>query len=170
MGTLFIYVVVIAAVGAALFVVAGAVFGRSEEVEPLAKGVTPTVLPAEEMRGDDVRAVRFRLRLRGYDQQDVDWALERVAERLDELNERVADLESRLATPPGAARQSGRIERIVPPSTPVFDGPASVSDGSAEETVAPPPAVEDHDRSSGADSAELATGVERSEQVGRPRR
>lgn len=94
MGTLFLYVVVIVVVGALLFIVTAALFGRSEELEPLPKGVSPTVLPAADIRGDDVRAVRLRLRFRGYDQHDVDWTLARLADRLDELDSRIVALES----------------------------------------------------------------------------
>lgn len=122
MGTLFLYVVGISLVGGLLFIVASALFGRSEELEPLPRGVSPTVLPAVDVGGDDVRAVRFRLRLRGYDQRDVDWTLARLADRIDELNARVDALESgdsqllgALTRPSGAGLSAADVERIAAP-------------------------------------------------------
>ncbi|WP_084351130.1 DivIVA domain-containing protein [Millisia brevis] len=123
MGTLFLYVVGISVVGGLLFIVASALFGRSEELEPLPQGVSPTVLPAVDVRGDDVRALRFRLRVRGYDQRDVDWTLARLADRIDELNARIDAIESDDSQPPVAAsarptgevRSVGAVERVTRP-------------------------------------------------------
>lgn len=139
MGTLFIYVVVITVVGGLLFIVAAALFGRSEELEPLPRGVSPTVLPAADVRGDDIRAVRFRLRLRGYDQHDVDWTLARLADRLDELNARIVALES------GAPAQGWSAigpTRVLPPSRSEEGASTAVRESPSEpvETVSPDPA------------------------------
>lgn len=81
-----IYFVVVAAVAAGVFLVAGAVFGRGEELAPLAPDASPTRLPTEAVRGDDVREVRFQQVLRGYRMAEVDWVLERVAAELDRLD------------------------------------------------------------------------------------
>lgn len=107
-GTALIYLLVVAAVGAALFGLATLVFGRGEELAPLPPGATPTRLPAGEVDGDDVRGLRFQQALRGYRMDEVDWALDRLADELDRagaqrdgLLARVAELESALASAPG---------------------------------------------------------------------
>ncbi len=104
MGTALIYLLVVAAVGAVLFGLAALVFGRGEELAPLPPGATPTRLPAGEIRGEDVRELRFQQALRGYRMDEVDWVLDRLADELDragaqrdDLLARVAELESELA-------------------------------------------------------------------------
>jgi DivIVA domain-containing protein len=102
-GTALIYLLVVAAVGAATFGLAALVFGRGEELAPLPPGATPTRLPAGEIDGDDVRELRFQQALRGYRMDEVDWVLDRLADELDRagaqrdgLLARVAELESAL--------------------------------------------------------------------------
>ena len=55
--TLLLYVLIVGLVAAMLFLVASAVFGRSEELGPLPEGTTATVLPADGVTGADVRAL-----------------------------------------------------------------------------------------------------------------
>jgi DivIVA domain-containing protein len=100
-GTALIYLLVVAAVGAAIFGLASLVFGRGEELAPLPPGVTPTRLPAGAIGGDDVRGLRFQQAVRGYRMDEVDWVLDRLADELDRtgaqrdgLAARVAELES----------------------------------------------------------------------------
>jgi DivIVA domain-containing protein len=104
-GTALIYLIVIAAVAAVLFGLSAVVFGRGEELAPLAPGATPTRLPAGEIDGDDVRELQFPQAVRGYRMTEVDWVLDRLADELDRtgaerdgLLTRVAELESALAT------------------------------------------------------------------------
>lgn len=104
MGTALIYVLVLAVVAGVVFVAAAAVFGRGEELAPLAPDATPTRLPAVEVQGSDVRGLRFQQVLRGYRMIEVDWALDRLAGELDrvqadrrDLAERVARLETTIA-------------------------------------------------------------------------
>jgi DivIVA domain-containing protein len=101
MGTALIYLLVVAAVGAAIFGLASLVFGRGEELAPLPPGATPTRLPAGAISGADVRGLRFQQAVRGYRMDEVDWVLERLAEELDRagaqrdgLAARVAELEA----------------------------------------------------------------------------
>ncbi len=88
--TLLLYVLIVGLVAALLFLVASAVFGRGEELGPLPEGTTVTVLPAAGIRGADVRALRFQQAFRGYKAGEVDWALSRLAARIDELEAQVA--------------------------------------------------------------------------------
>ncbi|WP_372465760.1 DivIVA domain-containing protein [Nocardia spumae] len=88
--TLLLYVLIVGLVAALLFLVASAVFGRGEELGPLPEGTTVTVLPAAGIRGSDVRALRFQQVFRGYKAGEVDWALSRLAARIDELETQLA--------------------------------------------------------------------------------
>lgn len=83
MGTALIYLLVVAVVAALVFLLASLVFGRGEELAPLAPDATPTRLPSGRVRGEDVRALRFRQVVRGYRMGEVDWVLDRLAEELD---------------------------------------------------------------------------------------
>ncbi len=89
-----IYLIVAAVVAAVVFLGAALVFGRGEELAALPPDATPTGLPEGPIDGDDVRAVRFSLVLRGYRMSEVDWALQRAAGELDALRARVAELEA----------------------------------------------------------------------------
>ncbi|MFC3960708.1 DivIVA domain-containing protein [Nocardia jiangsuensis] len=88
--TLLLYVLIVGLVAAVLFLLAGAVFGRAEELGPLPEGTTATVLPAADIAGADVRSLRFQQAVRGYKAVEVDWALARLAERIDELQHELA--------------------------------------------------------------------------------
>jgi DivIVA domain-containing protein len=91
--TALLYLVVMVAVAAVVYLFASLVFGRGEELAPLAPGATPTRLPVSGITGDDVRALRFQQAVRGYKMSEVDWALRRLAVELDALRARVAELE-----------------------------------------------------------------------------
>lgn len=95
MGTVLIYLFVAAVVAAVVFLVASLVFGRGEELAALPPDATPTGLPEGSITGEDLRAVRFSLVLRGYRMSEVDWTLRRAADELDALRTRVAELEAR---------------------------------------------------------------------------
>ncbi|WP_425301312.1 DivIVA domain-containing protein [Nocardia wallacei] len=88
--TLLLYVLIVGLVAALLFLVASAVFGRGEELGPLPEGTTATVLPVAAISGGDVRALRFQQVFRGYKAGEVDWALTRLAARIDELEAQLA--------------------------------------------------------------------------------
>ncbi|MBK1788895.1 DivIVA domain-containing protein [Prauserella cavernicola] len=97
MTTALIYLVVMLLVAAVVFLLAAVVFGRGEELAPLAPGSSPTRLPAEDITGDDVGGVKFQLVLRGYKMSEVDWVMTRLGGEIDGLRSRVADLEAELA-------------------------------------------------------------------------
>ncbi|MRH91170.1 DivIVA domain-containing protein [Nocardia sp. SYP-A9097] len=132
--TLLLYVLIVGLVAALLFLVVSALFGRSEELGPLPEGTTATVLPAERISGADVRALRFQQVVRGYKAGEVDWALTRLAARIDEL-------ESQLAH---AVSGDQRLEVVVsngaalPAETPV---PRRVAPEPTSDVAAPLPEV-----------------------------
>jgi DivIVA domain-containing protein len=97
-GTALIYLLVVLAVAAAVFGLATAVFGRGEELAPLAPGATPTRLPVGEIDGDDVRALRFQQAVRGYRMAEVDWVLERLAGELEHVRAERDRLRAELET------------------------------------------------------------------------
>lgn len=92
--TALLYLLVMVFVGAMLFLAAGAVFGRSEELAPIPPGTTMTALPVTGVTGTDVRELRFQQTLRGYKASEVDWALDRLGSEIDSLREKVEYLES----------------------------------------------------------------------------
>jgi DivIVA domain-containing protein len=96
------YLVIAAAIGLVVFVLAVFVFGRGEQMAPLSPRISPAELPDGAIAGDDVRRIRFSLAVRGYRMSDVDWTLDRLSEELDRLHRRVAELDGE-AVPPGVS-------------------------------------------------------------------
>jgi DivIVA domain-containing protein len=92
--TALIYLVVMLLVAAVVFLLAAVVFGRGEELAPLAPGSSPTRLPATDITGEDAQSVRFQLALRGYKMSEVDWVVRRLGAEIDGLRVRVAQLEA----------------------------------------------------------------------------
>ena len=87
-----LYLVVLILVAVVLFGVASVVFGRGEQLPPLPRGTTATVLPAAGVTGADVEAVKFTQVLRGYKTSEVDWVLDRLSAELDSLRGELAVL------------------------------------------------------------------------------
>jgi DivIVA domain-containing protein len=85
-----LYLVVLILVAIVLFGVGSVVFGRGERLPPLPRATTATVLPASEVTGADVDALRFSQTLRGYKVSEVDWVLERLGQELDQLRGQLA--------------------------------------------------------------------------------
>lgn len=90
-----IYLIVMIAVAAVVFLLAALVFGRGEELAPLPPGASPTRLPADDITAQDVRELKFQQVFRGYKMTEVDWALQRLATEVETLRARVAELEDR---------------------------------------------------------------------------
>ncbi|WP_052314234.1 DivIVA domain-containing protein [Nocardia thailandica] len=90
--TLLMYILIVGLVAVMMFLLASVIFGRSEELGPLPEDTTATVLPAQGVTGADVRALRFQQVVRGYKAAEVDWALARLAGRIDELETEVTRL------------------------------------------------------------------------------
>lgn len=89
-----LYVVVLILIAIVLFGVASVVFGRGEQLPPLPRATTATVLPASGVTGADVEAVKFSQTLRGYKTSEVDWVLDRLAQELDSLRAEMDALRS----------------------------------------------------------------------------
>ncbi|WP_374198679.1 DivIVA domain-containing protein [Mycobacterium sp. MYCO198283] len=92
-----LYLLVLVAVAAVVFLVASALFGRGETLPPLPRGTTATALPAIGVTGADVAAVRFSQALRGYKTSEVDWVLDRLGTEIDLLRAQVAALRGETA-------------------------------------------------------------------------
>jgi DivIVA domain-containing protein len=84
-----LYLVVLILVAVVLFGVASLLFGRGEQLPPLPRGTTATVLPASGVTGADIDAVKFAQVLRGYKTAEVDWVLQRLGAELDGLRAEV---------------------------------------------------------------------------------
>ena len=99
--TVLLYLLVMVVVGAVLFLVASAVFGRGETLAPIPPGTTATALPVTDVTGADVRDLRFQQVLRGYKTAEVDWALDRLSHEIDDLRARLAAYEDAERGTPG---------------------------------------------------------------------
>lgn len=120
------YLVIAAVIGLVVFLIAVFVFGRGEQMAALAPRTSPSELPEGAIGGDAVRGVRFGLALRGYRMSDVDWTLDRLAEELDRLHRRVAELGGE-PLPPGVPAE--------PAGGDLFGGERTDDSGTAEQDV-----------------------------------
>ncbi|MDT5145863.1 MAG: hypothetical protein QOC58_508 [Mycobacterium sp.] len=110
MALVLLYLVVLVLVAIVLFGAASLLFGRGEQLPPLPRGTTATVLPAYGVTGADVDAVKFTQVLRGYKTSEVDWVLERLARELEALRGELAQVQSKARAAPveaGAADREG---------------------------------------------------------------
>jgi DivIVA domain-containing protein len=95
-----LYLVVLVLVAIVLFGAGSVLFGRGEQLPPLPKGTTATVLPAFGVTGADVDAVKFTQVLRGYKTSEVDWVLDRLGRELEALRGELAVLQAASAPEP----------------------------------------------------------------------
>ncbi len=129
--TMLLYVLIVGLVAALLFLVASAVFGRGEELGPLPEGTTETVLPAEAIGGEDVRELRFQQVFRGYKVGEVDWALARLAARIDEL-------EGHLASTRGESPTTAAVEHTGSGVVPTHPTPPQTTAGPVHAHISSP--------------------------------
>lgn len=101
MQTLLLYLLIMALVVGVVFAVVWFIFGRGEELPPLDDATTLTRLPRGGIYGYDVRALTFALTTRGYKQSEVDWALARLADEIDDLHAQVQELRDAAVVPAG---------------------------------------------------------------------
>ena len=85
-----LYLVVLVLIATVLFALGSVLFGRGEQLPPLPRDTTATVLPASGVTGADVDAVKFIQTLRGYKTSEVDWVLDRLGQELDQLRGELA--------------------------------------------------------------------------------
>ncbi|MGA9676248.1 MAG: DivIVA domain-containing protein [Mycobacterium sp.] len=104
MALVLLYLVVLVLVAIVLFGAGSMLFGRGEQLPPLPKGTTATVLPAFGVTGADVDAVKFTQVLRGYKTSEVDWVLDRLGRELEALRGQLAALQT--ASAPETERDS----------------------------------------------------------------
>ena len=95
------YILALLVVGGALFLAASFAFGRGEEMAPVLPEGTPVELPEDRLaRGDDLRALKLSVALRGYRMDEVDWLLDRLSEQVDSRDREIARLRSVLHVEP----------------------------------------------------------------------
>ncbi|MEO6795351.1 MAG: DivIVA domain-containing protein [Mycobacterium sp.] len=97
-----LYLVVLALTALLLFGLASVLFGRGEQLPPLPRATTATMLPASGVTGADVESVKFSQVLRGYNTGEVDWVLDRLGAELDQLRGQLAAAQATAAHPSGA--------------------------------------------------------------------
>ncbi|GAB7142931.1 DivIVA domain-containing protein [Mycobacterium riyadhense] len=99
MALVLLYLVVLVLVAIVLFGAASLLFGRGEQLPPLPRATTATVLPAFGVTGADVDAVKFTQVLRGYKTSEVDWVLDRLGRELEALRGELAAIQAAQAGP-----------------------------------------------------------------------
>jgi DivIVA domain-containing protein len=100
-GTVLGYILALLVVGGVLFLAASFAFGRGEEMAPVLPEGTPVELPEDRLaRGDDLRALKLSVALRGYRMDEVDWLLDRLSEQVDSRDREIARLRSVLHVEP----------------------------------------------------------------------
>lgn len=171
MTTLLLYLLIMAVVVAVVFAVVWFVFGRGEDLPPIDDATTLTRLPRSAINGYDVRALTFELTLRGYKQSDVDWALARLADEIDDLRALVQQLQDRAASTPGGVGPVGWTGRHESDDTaidaaavdvPAVDVPAvdvPAVDVPGADGAEEPDAEHEHDHDANDDGGSDALGV-----------
>jgi DivIVA domain-containing protein len=100
-GTVLGYILALLVVGGVLFLAASFAFGRGEEMAPVLPEGTPVELPDDRLaRGDDLRALKLSVALRGYRMDEVDWLLDRLSEQVDSRDREIARLRTVLHVEP----------------------------------------------------------------------
>ena len=114
------YILALLVVGGVLFLAASFAFGRGEEMAPVLPEGTPVELPEDRLaRGDDLRALKLSVALRGYRMDEVDWLLDRLSEQVDSRDREIARLRSVLHVEPLPA--DNEPELLTHPFPPVRD-------------------------------------------------
>jgi len=124
-GTVLGYILALLLVGGVLFLAASFAFGRGEEMAPVLPEGTPVELPDDRLtRGDDLRALKLSVALRGYRMDDVDWLLDRLSEQIDSRDREIARLRSVLHVEPVAAQDEPELLSHPFPAVREVDEPA----------------------------------------------
>ncbi len=105
------FVIGVLLVGGVLFLGASLLLGRGETQPPAELDRSPVELPDDRpVTGDDVRALRISVSVRGYRMTEVDWLLDQFALALDGRDEELALLRARLRAREDAAAVDGSAE------------------------------------------------------------
>jgi DivIVA domain-containing protein len=121
-GTVLGYIIALLVVGGLLFLAASYTFGRGEEMAPVLPEGTPVELPDDRLAdGDDLRALRLSVAVRGYRMDEVDWLLDRLSEQVDTRDREIARLRSVLHVQP----VEDEPELLTHPFPPVVDTSAA---------------------------------------------
>jgi DivIVA domain-containing protein len=121
-----VFVLGLLVVGGLLFLGASLLLGRGETQPPAELERSPVELPeGRDVVGDDVRALRISVAVRGYRMTEVDWLLDQFAQVLDERDTQIAALQAQLPRPapePAGRRRDGDTDSAGTAGPPV-DGP-----------------------------------------------
>jgi DivIVA domain-containing protein len=103
-----VFVIGVLVVGGLLFLGASVLLGRGETQPPAELDRSPVELPDDRpVIGDDVRALRMSVAVRGYRMTEVDWLLDQFAQILDERDAEIAALRARLHPPEDDSPKDG---------------------------------------------------------------
>ncbi len=124
MGTFLVFFLGLVIFAAVLFLLSSLAFGRGEEMAPAPPDSTPVELPDDRpVGGDDVRALRLSVAVRGYRMQEVDWVLEQLAIALEDRDRQLAELRRTAIEPTEPTEPAGEAGEAYdgPPQTPAYD-------------------------------------------------
>ena len=115
------FVIGLLVVGGLLFLGGSLLLGRGETQPPAEFGRSPVELPDDRpVVGEDVRALRISVAVRGYRMTEVDWLLDQFAQVLDERDAEIAMLRAASSRSAGHAGRSD-VEDTDPEGVPVAD-------------------------------------------------
>jgi DivIVA domain-containing protein len=107
-------------VGGLLFLGGSLLLGRGETQPPAESGRSPVELPDDRpVVGDDVRALRISVAVRGYRMSEVDWLLDQFAQVLDERDAEIAALRATTTRTAGGPAGRSDVEDTDPEGVPV---------------------------------------------------
>jgi len=107
-------------VGGLLFLGGSLLLGRGETRPPAEFGRSPVELPDDRpVVGDDVRALRISVAVRGYRMSEVDWLLDQFAQVLDERDAEIAALRATTTRTAGGRAGRSDVEDTDPEGVPV---------------------------------------------------
>jgi DivIVA domain-containing protein len=107
-------------VGGLLFLGGSLLLGRGETQPPAESGRSPVELPDDRpVVGDDVRALRISVAVRGYRMSEVDWLLDQFAQVLDERDAEIAALRATTTRTAGGPAERSDVEDTDPEGVPV---------------------------------------------------
>lgn len=136
------YIIALLVVGGLLFLAASYTFGRGEEMAPALPDGTPLELPDDRLAdGDDLRALRLSVAVRGYRMDEVDWLLDRLSEQVDTRDREIARLRSVLHVEP--VQDAGEPELLTHPFPPVVDASGPPDRGAHAAQHGPRPVPEE---------------------------